>query len=165
MSTTSADAGDWAAQYENSDYAKERYEKTKDQAQQREEQAQDAWGMKRQLQQARSNHTFTVEMYGEELPFNPLCDEASSAIEAKRQRMAECLEADDFEGFITQADRITENAARWLADAWDGDATMSSATDWQDTFDEQERMELLTKVDQRGEGEEMEAVLQFLGGG
>lgn len=153
-----------ANQYENSEFAAEALGDLKTSFEAKEQQARDAWGMKRQLQEARSNHTFTVEMYGVELPFNPLPDEAADAIKEKRERMADCLQANDFEGFTEQAGHISEHASEWLAEAWNGDGSMSEPADWEDTYDDTERMELLTKVDQRGEGEEMEAVLQFLGG-
>jgi hypothetical protein len=164
MSAT-AESDDWADQYENAEYAQERYDETKEREEQREEQTHEAWGLKEQLQQARSDHTFTVEMYGIEIPFNPLPRNAESAIKEKRERMSICLEKDDFEGFVEQADHIAENASKWLATAYDGDESMTRPEDWEEIYSETERVELVTKVDQRASGDEMDAVLSFLGQG
>lgn len=163
MSTSTATSDGWADQYENSHYAAQRLEETKTTEAQREQQAREAWGMKQQLQQARSNHTFTVEMYDVELPFNPLSDEAKAAISGKRERMAHCIQNEQIEEFIEQTEELAGEAPTWLAEAWDGDSSMSRPEDWTDTYDETELMKLLSKVDQQGEGGEMEVVQQFLG--
>lgn len=155
-------AVEFASQFDNPEHALERAEAAQEKEEQQEQQAEEAWGMKERLQEARAEHTFEVEMYGVELPFTPLPDDAAEAIEEKRNRMAECLENDDFEGFVTEADGLSANASTWLAEAWDGDSTMNRPEDWEETYDDGELMKLLTKVDQRGEGEDVEAVMQFL---
>lgn len=164
--SASADSGGsaaaFASQFDNPEHALERAQAAQEKEEQQEEQAKEAWGMKQRLQEARAEHTFTVEMYGVELPFTPLPEDASRVIDQKRNRMAKCLENDDFEAFVGEADAISANASEWLAEAWDGDSSMSRPEDWEETYDDDELMELLTKVDQRGEGEDVEAVIEFL---
>ena len=153
----------WAEQYENAEYAQTRLEETKQEERQRNEQRRRNATIKQQLQQDRSQHTFYVEWYnGRELPFNPLPKEASDALEGKRQRMTHCAQNGNWEELAEQADHLARKAPEWIAEAWDGDEPMR-ASDWTDIYDDSELMELLNKIDQRGEGAETEAVLEFLG--
>ena len=162
MSVSSSTVQSRAGKYDNPDRAHELYDKLEtEQRQERAQRRQNAT-IKQQLQQARADHTFTVEMYGVEMDFNPLPKEAADELEGKRTRMAHCAQNGNWDELAEQADYLDQKAPEWLEEAWNGDEPMF-ADDWTDIYDSDELLELLNKVDQRGEGAEAEAVVQFLG--
>ncbi|AFZ73044.1 hypothetical protein [Natronobacterium gregoryi] len=157
--SSSAESVNWS----NPETVDQHEEKTRQREEERKEQRRENASIKQQLQRDREQHTFYVEWYNDrELPFNPLPKEAADALDGKRERMAHCAQSGNWEEFAEQADFLAQNAAEWLAEAWDGDE-MLFAEDWRDIYDDDELLELLNKVDQRGEGAETEAVLEFLG--
>ncbi|WP_049925368.1 hypothetical protein [Halopiger goleimassiliensis] len=147
----------------NAEAANQSLEAQREQVRERKARHRENASIKQQLQQDRAEHTFTVEWYnGRELPFTPLPREASDALDGKRERMAHCAQNGQWEELAEQADYLARKSPEWLAEAWDGDEPLY-ADDWDDIYDDDELLELLNKVDQRGEGAELEAVKEFLG--
>ena len=123
--------------------------------------ARSQWAFKEKLQSDRESHVFEVEMYGRELPFHPLPQEAAKALNGKRSRMAHCAQNGHWEELVEQADSLVREAPKWLCECWEGPGEPLPA-DWNDLYDDGELLELLNKVDSRGGAADQEAVISFL---